>query len=84
MRSTGDVLDDSLRATGQQREAAEQVAGAMTEIRSAAEQLSVEQERRLETTGRVESLSRDLERVLEESGLEVGVNGHAAAAANGR
>jgi methyl-accepting chemotaxis protein len=84
MRSTGDVLDDSLRATGQQREAAEQVAGAMTEIRSAAEQLSAEQERRLETTGRVETLSRDLERVLEESGLKVGANGHAPAATNGR
>jgi uncharacterized phage infection (PIP) family protein YhgE len=84
MRSTGDVLDDSLRATGQQREAAEQVAGAMTEIRSAAEQLSVEQERRLETTGRVEALSRDLERVLEESGLKAGANGHAAAPTNGR
>jgi uncharacterized phage infection (PIP) family protein YhgE len=84
MRSTGDVLDDSLRATGQQREAAEQVAGAMTEIRSAAEQLSAEQERRLETTGRVETLSRELERVLEESGLKVGANGHAAAATNGR
>src|SRR5215208_6264224 len=37
MRSTADVLDDSIRATEQQQDAASQVAGAMVEVRAAAE-----------------------------------------------
>ncbi|MFL5844048.1 MAG: methyl-accepting chemotaxis protein [Solirubrobacteraceae bacterium] len=71
MRSTGEELEDSLRATEQQRQAADQVAVAMTEIRTAAEQLSAEQESRLEVTERVEGLVADLERLLSEYGIDV-------------
>ena len=70
MRSTGDELEDSLRATEQQKEAADQVAVAMTEIRSAAEQLSAEQEARLEITQRVEQLAGELEGLLADYGVE--------------
>jgi hypothetical protein len=61
MHSTTDVLGDALRATDQQRSAAHQLAGAMIEIRSAAEQLSAEQERRVQIADRVEELSRALD-----------------------
>jgi methyl-accepting chemotaxis protein len=72
MRATGDELEDSLRATEQQKQAADQVAVAMTEIRSAAEQLSAEQEARLEITQRVEQLARDLEELLATYGVDTG------------
>jgi hypothetical protein len=71
MRSTGEELEDSLRATEQQKQAADQVAVAMTEIRTAAEQLSAEQEARVELTQRVEGLVGDLERLLLESGVSL-------------
>ncbi len=69
MRSTGVELQDSLRVTHQQTEAAGQVALAMTDIRTAAQQLSAEQDQRLETTERVETLSRELSELLEHYGL---------------
>jgi methyl-accepting chemotaxis protein len=72
MRSTGEELEDSLRATEQQKQAADQVAVAMTEIRTAAEQLSAEQEARLEITQRVEGLAGELERLLTEYGIDTG------------
>jgi methyl-accepting chemotaxis protein len=72
MRSTGEELEDSLRATEQQKQAADQVAVAMTEIRTAAEQLSAEQEGRVEITQRVEGLVGDLERLLGEYGIDAG------------
>ena len=49
MSSTADVLDESIRATEQQKEAAEQVSAAMVEIRTAAEQLAAEQQERTGT-----------------------------------
>jgi methyl-accepting chemotaxis protein len=66
MSSTADVLDESLRATDQQKEAAEQVAGAMVEIRTAAEQLAAEQQERATTAQRVDELVDELERKLAE------------------
>jgi methyl-accepting chemotaxis protein len=69
MGSIGEELEDSLRATQQQQVAADQVAKSMGEIRTAAEQLSAEQDQRLETTERVEGLVSDLERLLESYGL---------------
>ena len=83
MRSTGEELDESVRATEQQKQAAEQVAVAMTEIRGAAEQLSAEQEGRMETTERMERLSVELQEMLEEYGLSV-ANEQTAASGNGR
>jgi methyl-accepting chemotaxis protein len=77
MRSTGEELDESLQATEQQKQAADQVAIAMTEIRNAAEQLSTEQAQRLETTQRVEGLARSLGELLESHGISM-QNGHRA------
>ena len=83
MRSTGEELEEGVRATEQQKQAAEQVSVAMTEIRSAAEQLSAEQKGRLETTERMERLSVELQEMLDQYGLSV-ANGQAAASGNGR
>ena len=44
----------------------------MGEIREAAEQLSTEQELRLETSRRVENLSEELHKLLEQNGVTVG------------
>ena len=62
MRSTVDVLDESIRATDQQKEAAEQVAVAMVEIRTAAEQLASEQHRAHGRGRAVDGLVEELER----------------------
>jgi hypothetical protein len=80
MRSTGHELDESLLATAQQREAAEQVAVAMGEIRSAALQLSTEQEQSLRTTEQVERTSQELRELLIQYGIPVSAatNGGAA------
>jgi methyl-accepting chemotaxis protein len=66
MTSTVDVLDESLRASDQQRVAAQQVSGAMVEIRTAAEQLAGEDRQRATTAERVEGLVDELERKLSE------------------
>jgi len=71
MRSTGRDLDESVLATVQQREAASQVALAMGEIRSAAEQLSAEQDHNVRTTQRVELASRELRELLTQYGVSV-------------
>ena len=82
MSSTVDVLDESIRATDQQKVAVEQVSGAMTEIRSAAEQLAGEERERASTAQRVDTLVEQLEQKLE--GLSaVAANGSAAPAGNG-
>jgi methyl-accepting chemotaxis protein len=77
MRSTSYELDESLLATAQQREAAEQVAVAMGEIRTAAHQLSSEQQHNLQTTERVERTSAELRELLVQYGIAV-TNGGAA------
>ena len=76
MHSTGEELEQTLRATEQQRNAADQVSQAMAEIRSAAQQLAAEQDRRLETTRQVEALVERLEQTLQAVGLEVEVSGN--------
>jgi methyl-accepting chemotaxis protein len=82
MRSTSHELDESLLATAQQREAAEQVAVAMGEIRTAAHQLSSEQQQNLQTTERVERTSEELSELLVQYGIAVtnggAVNGSTA------
>jgi methyl-accepting chemotaxis protein len=75
MRSTSDVLDESIRATDQQKEAAGQVSGAMIEIRSAAEQLAAEQQGRAASAAEVEQLVGSLEAVLADHGVSLS-NGH--------
>jgi methyl-accepting chemotaxis protein len=69
MRVSTDELDKTLHATEQQQAAAAQVAAALSQIRDAVEQLSVEQDARLETTERMERLTADLGQVLERYGL---------------
>jgi methyl-accepting chemotaxis protein len=78
MRSTADVLDDSIRATEQQQDAAGQVAGAMVEIRAAAEQLATEQSDRVNAAQAVEQLVVVLDERLAE--LESVADGGAVAA----
>ena len=69
MRSTSDVLDESIRATDQQKEAVGQVSGAMIEIRTAAEQLVAEQQGRAASAAEVEQLVGLLETVLADHGV---------------
>src|SRR5215213_2132822 len=76
------VLDESIRATDQQKVAVEQVSGAMTEIRSAAEQLAGEERERASTAQRVDTLVEQLEQKLEDLSAVAG-NGSAAPAGNG-
>jgi methyl-accepting chemotaxis protein len=75
MRSTADVLDESIRATEQQKDAASQVAGAMVEIRTAAEQLAAEQQERAASAAGIDELVGGLEQLLEQHGIAVR-NGH--------
>ena len=69
MASSNDELQHSLHATEQQQEAAQQVAAALGEIRGAAEQLSAEQDGRLETSRAVEELATRLEELLARYGI---------------
>jgi methyl-accepting chemotaxis protein len=82
MHSTAEVLDESIRATDQQKEAASQVSSAMVEIRAAAEQLATQQQERVASAGRVEDLVGGLESLLQAHGLTVR-NGGAVAHSNG-
>jgi methyl-accepting chemotaxis protein len=76
MRSTADVLDESIRATDQQREAASQVSSAMIEIRTTAAQFASEQQARAASAADVERLVGSLEQVLADHGVALS-NGHA-------
>ena len=76
MRSTADVLDESVRATDQQQEAASQVSSAMVEIRTAAQQLAAEERDRATTATGIDELVGELELLLEGHGL--GNGGHGA------
>ena len=69
MRTTADVLDESIRATGQQRDAASQVSSAMVEIRTAAAQFAAEQQARAASAADVERLVGSLEKVLADHGV---------------
>src|SRR5204862_3981139 len=77
------VLDESLSATEQQRQAADQVSTAMVEIRTAAEQLAAEQEERKASAERVTQVISELyggldefSKIAEEAGRN-GNRGHA-------
>ena len=69
MRTTADVLDESIRATGQQRDAASQVSSAMVEIRTTAAQFAAEQQARAASAADVERLVGSLEKVLADHGV---------------
>jgi hypothetical protein len=58
------ATENSMAATDHQKEAAEQAATTMVEIRSAAEQLAAEQQQRAGTAGRVDDLVHTLEGTL--------------------
>src|ERR1700733_263017 len=68
------ATENSMAATDHQREAAEQAASTMVEIRSAAEQLAAEQQQRTDTANRVEDLAHALEAVLTHYGA-TSING---------
>ncbi|ADB51553.1 methyl-accepting chemotaxis protein [Conexibacter woesei] len=69
MHSSSVDVDESLRASEQQRAATEQLAMALGGIRGAVEQLAAEQDARLETTERVERLVGTLGTLLERNGV---------------
>jgi hypothetical protein len=58
------ATENSMTATDHQKEAAQQAATTMVEIRSAAEQLASEQQQRAGTAGRVDDLVQTLEATL--------------------
>jgi hypothetical protein len=66
MRSTAQVLEESIGATEQQQQAAGQLADAMSEIRAAADQLADEQSERARSADDVKRLVGDLEQKLSE------------------
>jgi methyl-accepting chemotaxis protein len=72
-RSNATILatEQSLGATDQQKDAAEQAATTMAEIRTAAEQLAGEQQRRADVASEVEDLVTQLEGLLAEHGVNV-------------
>ena len=69
MTSTAGMLEESILATQQQKSAADQVAGAMVQVREAADQLAAEQAQRQSTSERVEELVRELEQTLQSFGV---------------
>jgi methyl-accepting chemotaxis protein len=78
MGATSDVLDESLQATEQQREAANQVSAAMVQIRTAAEQIAADQEHRKLSAQKVTDAVSELDHRLEEFArieAEAGRNG---------
>jgi len=84
MRSTAEVLDESIRATDQQKEAATQVSSAMIEIRTAAQQLASEERERAATAEGIDVLVSTLEALLAKHGVGLGDGGPNHTAANGR
>jgi hypothetical protein len=73
------ATENSMAATDHQKEAAEQAATTMVEIRSAAEQLAAEQQQRAGTAEHVEELVHGLERMLARYGAQ-SINGAAVPA----
>ncbi len=69
MHASTAELESSGLAADQQRAATDQVAVALGEIRGAVEQLAAEQDRRLDTTERIEVLVGDLGSLLADHGL---------------
>ncbi len=69
MHTSSIDVDESLRASEQQRAATEQLATALGGIRGAVEQLAAEQDTRLQTTERVERLAGEVTALLERNGV---------------
>jgi hypothetical protein len=67
MASTATMLDESILATQQQKSAADQVAAAIVQIRTSADQSAAEQTQRAVTSRRVDELVGELERSLQGS-----------------
>jgi len=84
MRSSSNSLDDSLTAIEQQKQAADQLATAMTEINTAAHQLSATQDQRLVSAEHLEALTAELEETLAQYGMSNNGagSGHRAPAAS--
>ena len=74
MASTAMMLEESSLATQQQKSAADQVAAAIVQIRTAAEQGAEEQVQRAITSQRVEELVGDLERALADASQKRAAN----------
>ena len=70
MVSTAMMLEDSIQATLQQKSAADQVDGAIQQIRDGADQLAAEQTRWHDTAERLEKLVDELETALREGAGE--------------
>jgi methyl-accepting chemotaxis protein len=70
MASTVTMLDESILATQQQKSAADQVDGAIQQIREAADQLATEQTQWSVTAERLDTLVDELESVLREDGRD--------------
>src|SRR6266851_3846562 len=70
MASTATMLDESILATQQQKSAADQVDGAIQQIRDAADQLAAEQTQWSATAERLDILVVDLESALREDSME--------------
>jgi methyl-accepting chemotaxis protein len=68
------ATEQSMAATDNQKDAAEQAASTMVEIRRAAEQLAAEQQQRASTAERVEELVRGLEQTLKHYGQQADGN----------
>jgi Methyl-accepting chemotaxis protein (MCP) signalling domain len=71
------ATEQSMAATDNQKDAAEQASTTMVEIRRAAEQLAAEQQQRAGTSERVEELVRTLDQTLSRYGLSPDANQHA-------
>src|SRR6266496_1232263 len=70
MASTATMLDESILATQQQKSAADQVDGAIQQIRDAADQLAAEQTRWSATAERLDTLVSELDSALRVDGGE--------------
>jgi methyl-accepting chemotaxis protein len=68
MASTATMLDESILATQQQKSAADQVDGAIQQIRESAEQLAAEQTQWSATAERLDKLVEELESALQDGG----------------
>ncbi len=68
MRSTAVMLQESVRATQQQKSAADDVDTALQEIRAATQQLAIGQQLRFGHAERLETLVRDLDAALQRPG----------------
>ena len=68
MESTATMLEESIQATQQQKSAADQVDGAIQQIREAADGLAAEQARWSDTAEQLDTLVRELDSALQVGG----------------